>query len=252
MSRGPLAAPVVTIVVPSFEQGRFLADALESALAQDVPVEIFVADGGSRDGSVEVIHRFEDRLAGWRSGPDRGQAAAINESVARGSAPYVCWLNSDDLLLPGALGALVRALESAPEAPVAYGRAWNLFDATGRRKPVWVEAFDERRLALRCIVCQPATLIRRSAWEAVGGLDESLHMALDYDLWWRLYRRFGPFRFVDQFVAVNREHDATKTRRYRARHYREAIEVVRRHYGRVPLKWWLYQPYAVWFKALRG
>jgi hypothetical protein len=117
---------------------------------------------------------------------------------------------------------------------------------------VWVEPFDERRLALRCIVSQPATLIRRAAWEAVGGLDEDLHMVMDYDLWWRLYRRCGAPCFVDAVTGVNREHAATKTRRNRARHYREAIAVVRRHYGRVPLKWWLYQPYAVWFKALTG
>ncbi len=244
--------PAVTIAVPSFNQGRYLGAALESALDQGVAAEVFVADGGSGDDSVAVIERFAPRLAGWRSHADRGQAAAINECVARGSAPYVCWLNSDDLLLPGALATLIAALEAAPAAPMAYARAWNLVDATGRREPVWVEPFDERRLALRCIVSQPATLVRRSAWEAVGGLDESLHMVMDYDLWWRLYRHCGAPCFVDAVTGVNREHAGTKTRRHRARHYREAIAVVRRHYGRVPLKWWLYQPYAVWFKALTG
>jgi hypothetical protein len=96
---------------------------------------------------------------------------------------------------------------------MAYARAWNLVEATGRREPVWVEPFDERRLALRCIVSQPATLVRRSAWEAVGGLDESLHMVMDYDLWWRLYRRCGAPCFVDAVTGVNREHAGTKTRR---------------------------------------
>ena len=75
-------------------------------------------------------------------------------------------------------------------------------------------------------------------------------MAMDYDLWWRLYRTFGPMRFVDAFLAVNREHCYTKTRNNRALHYREAISVVRRHNGRVPLKWFFYQPYSVWLKAL--
>jgi hypothetical protein len=107
-------------------------------------------------------------------------------------------------------------------------------------------------MAQLCIVSQPGTLIRRGAWEALGGVDESLHLALDYDLWWRLYRRFGTPRFVDEFVAVNRVHDETKTATLRARHYSEAIAVVRQHYGRVPLKWWLAQPYAVWYRARVG
>ena len=110
-------------------------------------------------------------------------------------------------------------------------------------KSVWVSPFSEPALARRCIVSQPATLIRRSAWESVGGLDARLHLALDYDLWWRLHRAFGPLLFVDAFVAVNREHAQTKTRSNWREHYREAIAVVREHHGSAPLKWWIAQPY---------
>lgn len=245
------SGPLVTVAVPSFNQGRYLAAALDSILTQDLPMEIFVADGGSTDGSVDIIERYAPRLAGWRSHRDAGQSAAINEGIARGTAPYVCWLNSDDLFEPGGLHALLQALDADPALPAVYGRAWNLDDRTGRKWPVWVQPFDERRLALRCIISQPATLMRRSCWEAVGGIDESLHMSMDYDLWWRLYKSSGPLGFVDAFVAVNREHDATKTRNNRSRHYREAMAVVARHYGSVPLKWWLAQPYAVWFRSLK-
>ncbi len=243
--------PRVTVAVPSFGQAAFLGEALDSVLAQEVPLEVFVADGGSTDGSVEIIRAREPYLAGWRSHPDGGQAAAINECIGYGGAPYVCWLNSDDMLLPGALRVLCEALDAEPRAPAAYGLAWNQ-SVSGNRTPVRVEPFDPARLALRCIVSQPATLMRRSAWEAVGGLDESLQMAMDYDLWWRMYRQCGPLIHVPVQVAVNREHAGTKTRRFRARHYREAIEVVRRHNGSVPPKWWLYQPWAVWAKSLRA
>ncbi len=244
--------PLVTIAVPSFNQGRFLDQALESIFSQDVPVEVFVEDGGSSDNSAEVISRWAHRLAGWRSYSDEGQAAAINEGISRGTAPFVCWLNSDDWFLPGGLRCLVEELEKNSDAPAVYGRAWNVAECTGKRTPVWVEPFNVQRLALRCIVSQPATLIRRSAWEAVAGVDISLHMVMDYDLWWKLYIEFGPLVFVNKFSAVNREHQLTKTRTLRRLHYREAMRVVRKYHGRVPFKWWFAQPYAVWYKSLRG
>ncbi|QIK36789.1 glycosyltransferase [Caldichromatium japonicum] len=245
-----MAKPLVSIAVPSFNQGLYLETALTSIFAQELPVEVFVLDAGSTDGSMEIIRRWSHRLAGWRSHPDAGQAAAINEGIAQGKAPYVAWLNSDDWMLPGALKALVSALEQVPRAAAVYGRALNHDQATGRQRPAWVFPFNEYLFANLCFIVQPATLIRRAAWESVGGLNPRLQMALDYDLWWRLYKGWGPLVPVDALVAVNREHDQTKTRTQRRRHYREAIAVVRQHYGRVPLKWWLAWPYAVWYRSL--
>jgi glycosyltransferase involved in cell wall biosynthesis len=247
-----MTEPLVTIAVPSFNQGRFLDEALASIFQQDIPVEVFVLDGGSSDNSLDVIRKWEHRLAGWRSHADDGQAAAINEGIAQGRAAYVCWLNSDDWLLPGALKRLVTALQCNPDAPMAYGRAWNFVERTGKTSPVLVRAFSEWWMARFCIVSQPATLIRRAAWEAVGGVDANLHMSMDYDLWWRLYKAYGALQFVDDFLATNREHADTKTSTRRRQHYQEAMAVVRRHYGRVPLKWWLAQPYAVWYRSLLG
>jgi glycosyltransferase involved in cell wall biosynthesis len=241
---------LVTIVVPSYNQGRFLDDALASIFSQNVPVEVFVLDGGSSDNSVDVIRKWEHKLAGWRSHADAGQAAAINEGIAQGRAPYVCWLNSDDWFLSGGLKKLLGELEKYPDTPAVYGHSWNVVEKSGRQYPVWVEPFNERRLALRCIISQPATLIRRAAWESVGGVDPKLHMAMDYDLWWRLFKSIGALRFVDDFVAVNREHEDTKTKTQRRLHYKEAMMIVRKYYGRVMLKWWLAQPYAVWFKSI--
>jgi GT2 family glycosyltransferase len=163
----------------------------------------------------------------------------------------VCWLNSDDEWLAGGLAKLVAALEADARAPMAYGRVWNLDEAGGtRRRNVEVRPFSEWLMARFNLVSQPATLIRRAAWEAVGGLDGALHMAMDYDLWWRLYRHAGAApRFVDDVIAVNRIHAGTKTNTRRREHYEEAIAVVRKHYGRVPLKWWLAWPYAVWWRS---
>lgn len=242
--------PLVTVAVPSFNQGRFLEQALESIFAQDLAVEVFVMDGGSTDDSRGIIERHAGRLAGWRSGPDGGQSAAINEGIARGRAPFVCWLNSDDMFLPDGLVRLCGELADNERAPGVFGRVWNLDERTGNRRSAWIQPFNERNLSLRCIVSQPGSLMRRSAWEALGGLDGSLRMAMDYDLWWRIYRRFGAMLMVDDFVAVNREHELTKTRTQRRLHYSEAMTLVRRHHGRIPWKWWLYYPYAVWWKSL--
>lgn len=247
-----MVEPLVTVAVPSFNHGRFIHDALASIFQQEVPVEVFVLDGGSTDQSVEIIRKWENQLGGWRSHADGGQAKAINEGIAQGCAPYVCWLNSDDWFLPSGLAKLVSELATHPESAAVYGRSWNAVQKTGKRYPAWVEPFNERRLALRCFISQPASLIRRSAWESVGGLDEKLHMAMDYDLWWRLFKQTGALYFLDDFVAVNREHKDTKTKTQRFRHYQEAMAIVRKHYGRVPLKWWLAQPYAVWFKSIVG
>jgi GT2 family glycosyltransferase len=245
-------APKVTVAIPSFNQGEFLEQALKSVFDQLVDVEVYIADAGSADGTLDVIRKWQGRLAGWRSYPDHGQAAAINESIAKGSAPYVCWLNSDDWWLPGALARLLEPLERDDSVAMSYGRAWHFQDATHRTRPVYTRPFSESWMAQLNIIAQPATLIRRSCWDAVGGVDESLAMAMDYDLWWKLYKRFGGPAYVAEYVAVNREHRGTKTARNRRLHYREAMSVVRKHHGKVPLKWYLAQPYAVWWRGLLG
>ncbi len=241
--------PLVTIAIPSFNQGRFLGDALKSIFEQNLPVEVFVADAGSTDNTLTVIKQWESRLAGWRSHSDHGQAAAINECIIKGTAPYVAWLNSDDLYLPGGLQALIAALERHAEWPAAYGKAWNVDATLKPTSKVWIQSFSAKRLAMRCIISQPATIIRRAAWEAVGGLDESLHLALDYDLWWRLYRQFGMLGYIEKEIALNRDHDQTKTKTQRKRHHQESISVVRKHYGSTPAKWWLMWPVSVWLRS---
>src|SRR6516225_10523497 len=112
--------PLCTVVVPVLNQGAFLERTLASIVAQDVPIELFVMDGGSTDGTLDVIERWRPHLTAWRSGPDGGQSAAINAGMRLGSAPYVAWLNADDTYCRGALRSLGDLLERSPDCPVAY------------------------------------------------------------------------------------------------------------------------------------
>lgn len=235
----------VTVVIPSYNQGDFLEAALKSVFDQPVHTETIVIDGGSTDKSIDIIKKNESDLFWWRSARDRGQAAAINEGVKKGTSPYVCWLNSDDLLLPDGLFKLVTKLENSHPAPAVYGKCLIVDRHGKKKKEYWTAPFTEWHLANRCLIGQPATLIRRSAWEKVDGLDEKLDMALDYDLWWRLYKCFGPLLYTESIVAASRQHRETKTNTFRRNHYRESMMVVRKHYGKVPLKWYLAWPIRV-------
>jgi GT2 family glycosyltransferase len=237
--------PQCTVVIPSLNYGRFLEVALESVFASGVGVEVGVMDGGSTDESLEILWRWRPRLAWLEVGLDGGQAAAINAGIARARTPFVAWLNADDFYLPGGIDRLRDVLNAFPDAPAVYGHA-HIVDAGGRVTGRYsTEPFDRDRLAKRCFISQPATLIRRECWEAIGGLDVSLDMALDYDLWWRLFRTFGPFALCEATVAASREHLATKTFKRPIAHYREAFRILRRHYGRVPLYWFLKAPVSV-------
>lgn len=241
--------PKITIAVPSLNQGSFLEQALASIAQQDVSVEIMLADGGSCDNTPDVIKHWQARLGWSRSARDNGQAAAINEAIAQGTAPYVCWLNADDTYLPHGLKILVDYLDRHPDVPAVYGRVWNTDEQGRPTRPYWTNAFSEWRLAQYCFIAQPGTLIRREVWQAVGGLDENLHLVMDYDLWWKILRRFGPLSYVSEFVATNRVHGLTKTSSQRRRHYQEAMGTVKRYTGHIPLKWYLAWPWAVWLRS---
>jgi hypothetical protein len=232
-----LSTAQITIAVPSFNQGRYLNDTLASIFEQGLSVEVFVMDGGSTDNSLEIIKHWATKLAGWRSHPDDGQAAAINEGVARGSAPYVCWLNSDDFYYPDGLNKLLDVLKSQPDKQFTYGKCWTVSDKGKKLSPYLALPFSPRLFANFCFIAQPATLVTRAAWERAKGLNANMQMAFDYDLWWRLYKEYGKPVFCKNFIAATRTHKDTKTANQIDLHYQESTAVIKRNWGSVPLKW---------------
>jgi GT2 family glycosyltransferase len=233
----------VGIAVPSLNQGRFLGAALDSLRDTRAHVWRAVLDAGSSDGSRDLIAARASELAFWRSAPDTGQAAAVNEGIDRLCAEHaeievVGWLNADDFFLEGGLDRLSRQLVDHPDWVAVSGRAALASETGVLTGEIPTAPFSLREFARACTICQPATFVRRSAWEQAGGLDATLDMCFDYDLWWRLART-GPIGYLDQVVAASRDHETTKTRQRRQRYFREATAIVQRETGTIPWHWYI-------------
>ena len=216
--------------------GRFIAAAVESALAQDYPdLTIVVRDGGSTDNSEDLVRSFGPPVW-WVSAPDHGPADALRRAFAVAEGELLGWLNADDLLLPGALRVLAAALNENPAAVAAYGLAeW--IDEQGRTTGAYpVKTVEDGDLARECFVCQPACLFRAAAYRTAGGIDPRWDCAFDYDLWIRL-ARLGSFVHVRQQCALQRMHPGAKTLRQRRVVFEEGMALLAHHYGYVPFAW---------------
>ncbi len=225
-------SPLVSIVTPSLNQGRFIREAIESIRGQSyASVEHIVVDGGSTDGTLEILRESDDLR--WVSEPDRGQAHALNKGFAMAQGEILGWLNADDYYLPEAVSEGVEALRSGGAALV-YADVTRVNDDNVnprriRSRPtfdLWTE------LNLGCGIYSPSVFFTRAAFEAVGGLDERYQLAMDYDLWLRVGKRFI-VRHVDAAWAVQRIHDDTKTTVRYEDFWPERLEISRRHGGRM-------------------
>jgi glycosyltransferase involved in cell wall biosynthesis len=206
----------ISAVVPSFNQAAFIGLTLESLLGQGDPdLEIIVVDGGSTDGSVDIIRRYADRLAWWVSESDRGQSHALNKGFARASGEWLCWLNSDDMLLPGALRTVRTSIEQDPKREWWIGGG-DFVDQRGRFvrshvPPIGLSSADQLGDWRHFWFAQPSTFFSRPLFQASGGvLREDLHYAMDLDLWIRFIKRAAP-GFIESKLSAYRIHEAAKT-----------------------------------------
>lgn len=209
--------PRISIVTPSYNQGQYLEKTILSVLNQNYPnLEFIIIDGGSTDNSVEIIKKYEKHLKYWVSESDRGQSHAINKGFALAEGEVFGWLNSDDCLTERALEVVAEMRQCNPNAG-AYVGAGELVNCRGKvikRKESkdislkflysWLEGFT---------VMQPSCFFTRTAWESVGGLDESIHFAMDVDLWIKIAKLF-PFETTDLLLSQSLVHDKAKTTAY--------------------------------------
>ena len=222
----------VSIITPSFNQGQFLEASIRSVLEQDYPnLEYIVVDGGSKDDSIEIIKKYQDRLAWWVSEKDKGHADALNKGFARASGDILAWLNSDDIYFPNAVSEAVSVLTQNPKVGMVYGDA-DLIDDSGATVGQFASKQTGYRQMLRGSVHIPqaTTFFRAALWRQVGPLDLSLFFSFDYDLWVK-FARESEILYVPQKWARFRIHGAGKTIVNDDRCYPDMLRVLEREGG---------------------
>jgi glycosyltransferase involved in cell wall biosynthesis len=227
-----MSLPRISVVTPSLNQGRYLEDAIRSVLGQEYPnLEYIIVDGGSSDGSVDIIRKYEHRLAHWVSEADDGQAHAINKAFDRATGDILAWLNSDDMVLPGTLAHVAAALDPArPE--LLFGNCLHFTEgstaAFGSNVRWGHEAQD---LRLVDYIVQPSAFWTREAWLRTGPFDQSLEYGFDWEWFIRAMNAGVVFRPDDKVLAVYRIHPAHKTGMGGERRRRELASIYARHAG---------------------
>jgi glycosyltransferase involved in cell wall biosynthesis len=212
-TRPPDPSPYVSIVTPSLNHREFIERTIRSLLSQHYPrLQYVVMDGGSDDGTQEVIERYADRLHHFESGPDSGQAAAINAGFAHSDGEIMGWLNSDDLLLPSALAYIAQMFVQHPEVDLVYGHRI-LLDERDRDVGLWVTpAFSPDLIRWFDYLPQETVFWRRRLWERAGGIDETIDVAFDWDLFLRFQESGATIRRLPRFLGAFRLHPGQRTR----------------------------------------
>ena len=224
MSQEP---PLVSIITPSFNQARYLETTIQSVLEQDHPrLEYIIVDGGSTDGSVDIIKKYAGQLAWWVSEEDKGQTDAINKGFARANGEVLAWINSDDTYNARAVSSAVKYLTEHPQAALVYADC-NFINAAGQVIGKFNSAqTNYRRLRQGYVhIPQQTVFFRAEYWRDVGPLDPSFYFAMDYDLWTRIAAKAVLKYLPGQTWANFRIHDLGKTTAHDDRCWPEMIRI---------------------------
>jgi glycosyltransferase involved in cell wall biosynthesis len=203
---------LISIVTPSYNQVQYIEKTIQSVLSQDYPhIEYLIVDGGSTDGTVNIIQKYEDKLAYWISEKDGGQTDAINKGFAQARGDIFAWINSDDTYEPGAVTVAAKYLQEHPEVGMVYGDC-NYINEFSQVIGKFKAAQTNYRLLRRGLtrIPQQTMFFRADLWKQVGPLDPSFYFAMDYDLWTRLAER-TEIKYTPQTWANFRLHTSGKS-----------------------------------------
>jgi len=228
--------PLVSIITPSYNQGEFIKETIDSVLSQDYPnIEYIVMDAVSTDNTVDVLKSYGDKFT-WVSEKDDGQADAVNKGIKLARGEIIGWLNSDDTYYPGAVTEIVDFFISNPDVDLVYGEA-NFTHKDGSFMCRYgTEDYNRERMAHNCIICQPAAFFRKKAIEDVGYLNVSLQCCMDYELWMRLGLAHK-LKYIPKLLATSRMYDENKTTARYNEMCAEIFSCLIKYYGYVPLEW---------------
>jgi glycosyltransferase involved in cell wall biosynthesis len=205
-------------------------------LSQDYPNrEYIVMDGGSTDGTQEILESYGDRLQHF-SEPDKGPSDAVHKGFQHAHGDIFAWLGADDIYLPGAVRVGVEALMARPEIDVVYGEGYWIDEHGDVISRYPTLPFDPRILERDCFICQPASFFRAAAYRRCG-LDPDVNMSFDYDLWIRMAKQGIRFQMIPEYLAGSRMHHGAKTLNERDTVFQASIGLLQRHYGYVPFSW---------------
>lgn len=206
-----MSNPKVSIVIPSYNQGKYLEDTILSVVNQTYKnIEIIIIDGGSTDNSVDIIKKYEDKIHFWVSEKDKGQANAINKGFKKASGEIFAWLNSDDLYTKNAVELIVNEFNKDPSVSIVYGDYYLLYPSGETKLKKKISFNYNICLYSYLMIPQPSCFFRREAFEAVGGLDETFNYCLDYDLFLRMAKN-RKVKHIQIPLSYFRLHDESKS-----------------------------------------
>ncbi len=226
----------ISVVTPSYNQGKFIERTIQSVLNQNMNLDYVVFDAGSNDNTIEILKKYEQQIR-WFSEPDRGQSDAVNKGICATKGDIIAWINSDDVYLEDALQTARDYFEKHPDVDLLYGNAWYIDADDNQLNPYLTAPWDFEKFKSVCFICQPAAFFRRKVIDQFGMLDAKLQYCMDYEYWLRLGQGGAQIAYLPVYLASSRLYAENKTLGQKISVHLEINDMLKQHLGHVPDSW---------------